>query len=280
MPLGFVILNYNSQEFTNALCRQLLGVSSPHILVIVVDNDSPGGFQAASDIENDSRFLLCKSRINGGYGRGNNLGIDLLLSKGVDQIVLLNPDVRIDSPVEFIQCANENFECYEFVVMGCDVDGVSPYYSQLGLFSLLFPFGYRFFERFGKRQRNLQNSFGLVQVGRVHGCGLLLRGKRFRELGLFDEEIFLYCEEYVISLVLNRLGCDLYIDPSLRIRHLGTGSMGSVRYFHFKYLSRSFSYVFSRYFGFGLTLSYLLGFSSGLQGWLLMYVSGLVKRSK
>ena len=75
---ALVVLNYNTPELTMGAVRHVVELKTG-IRLIVVDNastdDSWEKLNATFDGESD--VTLCRSPKNGGYAKGNNLGLSL-----------------------------------------------------------------------------------------------------------------------------------------------------------------------------------------------------------
>lgn len=205
--IGVVVLNYNSADQTR-ICCTLLSECIAAENIIVVDNCS-----TLSDLGDLSVFcsskgyFIIENEKNGGYSAGNNLGIQKLLARGIELILVCNPDVlitadslnriakqlkadegalfagpKIISPEgEIDECA-QTFKPWDFKAVLC-----SKYpLSKLGLFGLK--------AKYFKCHRN----FDLVESAfTVSGCCVMFKAEYFDLFDLFDEDFFLYNEEVV-----------------------------------------------------------------------------------
>lgn len=92
-----VVLNYNTPELTIGVVRHVAELKTG-IHLIVVDNastdDSWEKLNAA--FEDESNVTLCRSPKNGGYAKGNNLGLSLAEKLGgVEYVGIMNPGVVV-----------------------------------------------------------------------------------------------------------------------------------------------------------------------------------------
>ncbi|MCK9509120.1 MAG: glycosyltransferase, partial [Pigmentiphaga sp.] len=156
--------------------------------LIVVDNNSKHVDDMFSSIEKQfgKDIILISNKTNGGYGQGNNIGI----RKASGSIILImNPDVRLVQPI-FIK-ALAHFEKSKVVMLGM-VQMVSS--DKRGL---------SFISKFSKYPiwEILETVLGnkLLHYNQksmfFSGACFFIRKNTFEEIGLFDEEIFLYGEE-------------------------------------------------------------------------------------
>lgn len=250
-PVAFVILSYNSFQDATRLCKDLLGLpGSEGCRVILVDNASPDrrGYEEWADLA-DSRVIRVEAAKNCGYSVGNNLGIDLALEAGIDHVVVLNPDVQLLGRDTLLARIDQAYRELDFLVLGFSVNGIVPYFAALQTWALLFPLMARAFDR--RKFRGLLRTNPLPEafaVGRIYGCAFALRANRFRELGLFDESIFLYGEETIVSHVALANKTHVLQSMDLKIHHTALGSFsGNLSLRHLAWMSGSLARYLTDY---------------------------------
>ena len=89
--IGCVVLNYNDAKTTVEFVQRVKNMDSID-LIVVIDNCSTDDSYIQLKILESNKVHVIKSEKNGGYGYGNNVGIDYLKDK-VDYIMIANPDV-------------------------------------------------------------------------------------------------------------------------------------------------------------------------------------------
>ena len=200
--ISVVILTYNSKTLIKDCLHSvfLYNDIADSLEVIVVDNNSvecESMFEWIKDTYGDS-VLLIKNCQNGGYGQGNNIGVQAASSPIV---LIMNPDVRLLNPMFSKVCdiyekdANVAIVGMKQLIDGTScapsinllMDDNSNLYPIYGLFSV-------FFTLFANK---LINYFDLYNSEKmfIHGSCFFIRKDYFIEAGLFDENIFMYCEE-------------------------------------------------------------------------------------
>lgn len=245
--LGLVILSYNSFREATRLATSLAPALEPDDLLLLVDNASPGREGRDAWLACAAQNVLClELPENGGYSRGNNAGIDAALARGIHSVVVLNPDIDIDNPAAFLGAIRRHFREDEFLCLALEVHGVPAYAAPVTLASLMFPAYCRVRDRL--RGARPGPAPGLIEVGRVHGCGFAIRADEFRRLGLFDPGIFLYGEEAIVSIVAGRAGFKILQSTQVAVRHAGAKADG-VNWFALQNERRSLAYMFAKYFG-------------------------------
>jgi N-acetylglucosaminyl-diphospho-decaprenol L-rhamnosyltransferase len=150
---------------------------------------------------------------NLGYGGGNNFG---LKTSNTDFALILNPDVVCES--NFF----ENIKLYldkklNFSIIGASLKEKSTF-SSSGLFN----------ENKNKIYFNNSNLKSLKKVDWVVGCAMLVNMTIFKDKNIFDEDYFLYFEEFDLCKNLEKKKKEVYSSDILLIDHLGSkGSFNS-----------------------------------------------------
>jgi len=242
MSLLIVILNYKTAQLTidclDSLSQEIKKV--PFTNVVVVDNDSADGssekiHKAITENHWQDWASLIVSPENGGYAKGNNLAIGKALSsdKPPDYIWLLNPDTVVLGNtlmplLNFLQ-ENQNVgivgSCQEdtngilqrssfrFPTIWSELDGA----LQLGILSRTV---------FKNHIVAPEPSSEACPTDWVSGASMMVRTKVFEQVGLLDEEYFLYFEELDFCLQSQKKGWQCWYVPESKLIHLAGQSTG------------------------------------------------------
>ncbi len=188
--ISIIIVTYNSDKHIydclesvykyNDICESLE--------VIVVDNMSQRGDEMFASIRNiyGDKVKLIQNTQNGGYGQGNNIGVR---NSSGEIILIMNPDVRLIQHI--FKNAISHFQHLKVVMLGM-VQMLSP--EKRGL---------SFMARFGKFpvwevfETYLFNKVLIYRYKRMYfsGACFFIRKADFEDIGMFNENIFLYGEE-------------------------------------------------------------------------------------
>lgn len=228
-----VVVNYNDAGTVESLLDRLRGCSSVDATVLVDNASSEECVSALRAHVGDGVHLLeCSD--NGGYGRGNNVGIRYALDAlGADVVLVSNPDVDFSD------------ECVRMllsVLQGEPSVGIAGPLSltPLGLESrnvawrqrshwlesascsvvlqrLLWPL-----YTYPPRSFRGRDS---VRVDVLPGSLLAVRAAAYRDTGGFDERMFLFCEEKVICLSARRHGWQVALVPAAQYVHAESTSL-------------------------------------------------------
>ena len=224
MKCGLVILNYIDYMITSKLLDAVKDFSEiDHIAV--VDNDSPNESYDVLKQYESSKISVLKSDRNGGYSYGNNIGIRHLIKNFPPDIIgIANPDVMFEN--ELVKRIKETFKANPdyavltgFQLKTDNTTGVHPFWEDNGSASSILkskllnltisPFiklfrGKNKSTNYYDRIKNSPES--LNQVWAVEGSLFFIQTKDFEAVGLFDERIFLFCEEDLLARKIKALG--------------------------------------------------------------------------
>lgn len=236
-----VIVNYRTAGLVIDCLRSLVPEvqDMPGIRVTVVDSHSEDGSaeKIAAAIANEQWHewaTFMPLDVNGGYAFGNNAAIRPALASDTppDYVFLLNPDTvvrpgAIRTLVEFMDAhpkagiAGSRLE---------DPDG-TPQYSAFRFPNLASEFegGLRigFVTQLLSRWTVIQPiTEDSCETEWVAGAGMMIRRAVFDDVGLMDEDYFLYYEELDFCLATYRAGWSCWYVPDSRVVHFVGQSTG------------------------------------------------------
>jgi GT2 family glycosyltransferase len=241
LRLVVVIVNYKSAE----LVSQSLSCLLPQLdrttdCVKIVDN-----FSQDHSVDYLNEFIeehdyndvveVIASNLNGGFSYGNNLAISpALTKKNPEYILLLNPDTlmcenSISSLLNFMNThpragiAGSRLEGADGVVQ-CSAFRFHSLLSELES-SLRLGVVSRWLSKW-KVAKSISNTACIVDW--VAGASMMIRSDVLREVGLMDEDYFLYFEETDFCLQANRHGWECWYVPESRVIHFVGQSTGVV----------------------------------------------------
>ena len=202
MRLSIIIVSYNTRELLkNAIESIYLTYQNDDLEVIVVDNGSSDGSTAMVK-EEFGDVILIESSENLGFAKANNIAIKQ--SKG-KYVLLLNPDTILveDCLEKCLAYMNNN---QSIGALGCKVvmpDGKldlacrrsfpTPevsFYRMIGL-SKLYPDN----KRFAQYNLTYLDENETYEVDSIVGAFMLIRREVIEQVGILDEEYFMYGED-------------------------------------------------------------------------------------
>lgn len=176
------------------------------------------------EVQKGGYLFFVMNQKNSGYSAGNNIGIRLADLLNADAILIANPDMRIENPQYAKELSNHLFaaECnYAAASRIVDIDGNNQnplreldYYEEL-----LWPVRY-LKSWMGQSSCVTHSDSDLpIFVDKVSGCCVMLKMSFMRSINYLDENIFMYCEESILSTRIHeRAGRIVYI-PTISALH-------------------------------------------------------------
>ena len=225
--LGIVVVSYRSDDATVTFVRSELSKISVPKEIVVVDNGADEA-EAALLQERIPEAKVLRAE-NLGYARGNNLGVEWLLSHNSPEYILIcNNDIEIegDGVVETLMDKAVNHQ--EAAAFGPAVVGPAGDYQSpepyMGLWKryVWMYLSTPFLSAERKRRCFHLDYAGQAQEGlhyRLSGSFFLLRTSDFVDAGMFDPRTFLYGEECILSERLARIGKGCYYCPEVKVIH-------------------------------------------------------------
>lgn len=213
--IACVILNYNSQMLTTNLAMTISGFSSVDYVVVVDNNSNDGSKENLPKLEEKSdKIIVILEKNNQGYAKGNNRGAKYAIEQLLcDRIVIVNPDVTFseDYIIKVVKLINSDPSIMIASAIAHDVDGNISYcsYWDLPTYSdyirKFFPFLERRYQfRHLLKQKATEEKYVITEA--VSGACFMAKKEVFQEIGGFDENTFLYCEESILGGKLKERG--------------------------------------------------------------------------
>jgi GT2 family glycosyltransferase len=214
MKLSIIILNYNTPKLVIDCISSITRFLKKDYEIIIVDNGSHTPV-TKQELKKFPNTTLIEQEINLGFGGGNNLGArqakgDYLWILNSDTMLvdasIMNliswmdgrPDVGIASPLLFLdpECRQPQRDMY------ADFQSLHTLVTRKN------------------RRRYTPDSEGVAIVDMVVGAAMVVRSDLYRELGGFDENIFMYLEDDDLCKRAAALGMKTAIYTHSHIVHL------------------------------------------------------------
>jgi GT2 family glycosyltransferase len=226
LDLSIIIVNWNTRDLLRDCLRSVYESEGDFAFeVIVVDNCSNDG--SAEMVRKEfPEVHLIESDTNAGYACANNLGLRRLQAR---YYLLLNPDTvlplhALEQMVAFMDAQPEAGMAGPKLVMAdgsldlaCRRSFPTPENSFYKLFGLsrLFPNS----ERFGQYNLTYLDPDEMAEVDSVVGAFLMVRREVVEQVGVLDEEYFMYAEDLDWALRAKQAGWKVYYYPEVTVLH-------------------------------------------------------------
>jgi GT2 family glycosyltransferase len=220
--VGIVIVNFNGWEDSRRCLQSIHDLSFPNVLTVLVDN-------ASDQVPTErirSQFPWCdvlRNSSNLGWAGGNNTGIRHALSRGADQVLLLNNDTTVSPElVSRLVKAAENHKSYGVIGPVINLLEEPDVVRTDGcIFNAADHPGF-----FQRRTVPLQrvDPPAITEVDIVNGCCMMVAADVIRRIGMLDPRYFLVHEEADFCLRASRAGfrCGVIGEPL--VWHKGSSS--------------------------------------------------------
>lgn len=199
-----LILNYNDAGTTAKLVNLIKDYYCFSSILVVDNKSTDDSYRNLLPLSSD-KIIVIQTDKNGGYGYGNNYGINYAYNKlGCSFVLIANPDVVFE-----VSCVNSMIDVLE---RDKSVGIVAP--TQLDIQHNIIserawkiPSAFNYALTFTSRGMRIANthyddnyfSSDVVVVDCVPGAMLMVNANIFISIGGYDTDMFLYCEEDTIG---------------------------------------------------------------------------------
>jgi len=226
LDVSVVIISYNVRDFLeqclHSIQRACEGLQAE---VLVVDNASRDS--SAQMVENKFPWVqLMANRVNRGFSGANNQAIKAARGR---YVLLINPDTlaredTVESMIKFMDnhprvgaagCKILNSD--GTLQLSCRRSFPTPWVALSKLLGLgrIFPRS-RIFGRYNLTYLDPQQ---MAPVDALSGSFMFLRRETLQEVGLLDEEYFMYGEDLDLCYRIKQAGWDIFYVPDTQIIH-------------------------------------------------------------
>jgi hypothetical protein len=221
----FVItLNWNGKKWLNDCLSSVLAMDYPNFEVAVVDNGSTDGSVEFIRERFPEAHVLETGR-NLGYAKGFNVGLEYAAAQGAEYFLIMNNDTVID---------RRALSALVDTSLTCDragfVTGKIYFYHHPDTFQTV-----------GKEEDSIRLSGHHIGTGEkdtgqfetvkehlfLDDVMTLVDRKMYDELGGYDPQYFLQCEEIDWQVRAKKKGWKFYYTPKAKLWHRVSMSMGS-----------------------------------------------------
>lgn len=258
MDVSVVIVSYNVAELLKNCLQSIFKYTSGLTFeVIVVDNASTDDSVEILKSFQQNNFKLIESPENGGFSKGNNLGISQAKGK---YILLLNPDtLLVENTVKAMFDWMEAHQ--DYAVASCQLlDSEQNITSTGGYFPTLpkvaawafflddilkLPSYHPEMGPFHKNKTVYQKEF---DPDWVTGAFFMVRAEATKKAGVLDEEFFLYGEELEWCMRFKQMDWKVGYTPVTKIVHLERKSSGGLPKNAVLGEFRGLKYIYAKHF--------------------------------
>jgi len=191
------IVAYRSE---NVIFDCLKSIKTIHKIIIYDNSNDISLKKKVSKKYPNIRYILSKTNI--GYGAANN---KIFKIARTPYVFVVSPDTIMSKNCVDVLINQSNKYIKDFSI-------ISPSSNERN---------YGFFEK-GKLKNG--KSKNIIKVDYVKGFAMLINIKKIKNIGMFDENIFLYLEEIDLCKRLKHVNENIFVVKDAKIKHLGAKS--------------------------------------------------------
>lgn len=257
--IDILVLNYNDAMTTTTFVKSVKDFPSIR-KVLVVDNHSTDDSLVQLKLLQNDKIIVVQTKKNGGYGAGNNFGIRYLHNHFESEYILLcNPDVIITNEtcekMESFLRNNQNFALVAPFMLNAKREKqnntafrIPTKWEYILSLDIIWK---KFYCKFDCGYDSLKKNDKSVSVGALAGSLFALNVEKMLKYGMFDENMFLYCEEVVLGKKMQQSKCGIALLKNEEYIHNHSVSISKTYKSSFirqKLLIKSKLYVLEKYF--------------------------------
>ncbi|MFA5747308.1 MAG: glycosyltransferase family 2 protein [Candidatus Paceibacterota bacterium] len=272
--VSIILLNWNGWKYTVDCLESLLKAEAVDFEVVLVDNGSTDdsikmieewivshgipesrfSLPAAQKLAGNGdgfggrkgmrRIILFSLPENLGFCAGNNLGLKQAQVNDIPYALILNNDTLVDP--NFLSPIVEYADAHPEAGL---IEGQIRYADDPGK---IWHMGDQFSWQLGSRNIYFNRSTREAPAepfftGWISGCMALMPLSVFSKIGGYDEKLFLFCEDWDLSLRAIKFGYKLAVVPSSIIYHKVSKTLGKTSPFVYYYSGRNLFLLWNRY---------------------------------
>ncbi|MFC6765370.1 glycosyltransferase family 2 protein [Natrinema soli] len=227
-PLVYgIVLNWNGYEDTVSCLDSLRQMKYDNFRIVVVDNGSEDGSGSRLDNEYQNVDVLF-NRENRGFAGGMNTGIRFAIDSGADYVWVLNNDTVVPSdsnPVSHLIAPlmeRPDIGITSPVILKHDTNLVWFWKAEVNSYTLNAKHVNQWEELddFSKKTKE-------VMTGYIPLCAAMIDVDVINDVGLLNEQYFLYYEDVDFSMRVKKHGYELLTRTDTEVEHKVSQSTGS-----------------------------------------------------
>ena len=225
--VSVILLNYNGWNDTVECIRSLQDITYNNYKIIIVDNSSTDDSSQIirNYIKNIENIEFIQAEKNLGFSYGNNIGIKRALENKSKYICLLNNDtiVERDFLEHLVKSLDNNSDIGIATGKIMCFSEREKIWSAGGYISEIKACGYHY----GENEIDTGQYNEEREITFATGCLQLIRSELFAEIGLYDEDYFLYMEDTDFCYRTIKHGYKINYVPKSKIFHKVNASTGT-----------------------------------------------------
>ncbi|ASM40520.1 glycosyltransferase family 2 protein [Campylobacter sp. RM12327] len=221
---GSIVLYKNDIKKISKVIDSFLANKNLEFKLYLLDNSPNNDLNILSKKDNRIEYIF--NNANLGYGKAHNIAIKKSINDGALYHVILNPDIYFDNTVinGILKYMEQNLDVGNIMPKVLYPDGEIQYLCKLLptpidlVFRRFIPFkGIK--DMINERYELYFSQYDkIVNIPNLSGCFMFLRVEALKEVGLFDENIFMYLEDVDLNRRIHQKYKTMFY-PHVQIYH-------------------------------------------------------------
>lgn len=230
LKIAVIVVTYNSSRFIDGCFGSLAAMDRDDLDVAVVALDNGSTDDTVERLKAYPWVSTVVSRKNLGFAGGNNLVMRHAMEGGADYVYLLNHDTEVSPSflVEAVEAAEADRKIgavQSLLLLHPDKERINSTGNAIHFLGFGYCLDYR------RAHEDWKPESG-KEIAYPSGAGVLFRAEALRQVGLLDEELFLYHEDLDLGWRLRLMGWKNVLAPTSVVYHKYEFSRSIAKYYY------------------------------------------------
>jgi len=197
--VGVLILGYNNFGYLKECFDSILVQDYKNISIYFGDNGSKDG-SISFVKKNYPKIKVHDLKINNGYARGNNLLLEIAFKDGMDLCFIINPDTVLKKNTISNLVNSFNYQKNNGVKVGLIQPVILLYEDKTKINTIgnaVHLMGFGFCKDYMKAYVSIKKDKEILSVS---GTAMMIPKDLYEDVGAYDEDFFMYCEDEDLSI--------------------------------------------------------------------------------
>lgn len=245
---GSIVLFNNDPKILMIAVNSFLDTTLK-VKLYIIDNSQDDSLKK---LFNNKDIEYIHNPLNPGFGASHNVALKLAIEVDSPYHVVLNPDIYFDNLTlsNIKNYMDTNLDIGQLMPMICYPDGKLQYLCKTNpTFFDLFIRGFlpnrlkKYFDKRSRKYQYLDHDYNSIiyNIPYLSGCFMYFRMEVIRNIGFFDEKIFMYLEDADITRRVLKISKTIYY-PKVKVFHHYAGLTHKVLKYKFITIQSAITY--------------------------------------
>jgi GT2 family glycosyltransferase len=209
--ISVIIVNFNGRLDLEECLPSVLRQNYSNFEVILVDNNSSD--DSVGFVRTNYPYVkIIQNNKNYGYAKGNNIAFQATSGK---YVVVLNPDTVVEENwlIELVRVMEKNpraSACQSKILLYDQPDTINTDGNMVNFLGFAWA---------GNHKKKDLRENEIKNVAYPSGCSMIIRRSILDEVGLFDEDLFMYHDDLDLGIRMRLQGYNILCNPKSVVYH-------------------------------------------------------------